>query len=172
MSTLLDKLKSKLGLKSKNEPSKSPSTSAQISNECLDVTYNETTLGITVQPNLQGQPHVTAIASNSISQRCGVDVGDTIISVDGNRVLHYDDFMSIFPALPRPLTIRLSTTYLFTYIHSLRFQKYSSAQPEYLNDDAKEARRLNMIKAAQEREKAWDKKVASAAVNRKKKVIK
>lgn len=161
----LSKIKQKLGLKPEKNgnilgrENSTKGTEDQETNS-FDVIYHEAKIGLTLQPNEGKFPCVVNVVENGPSAIGGVCKGDIVVGIDGNSVMFYDDFMAIFPSLGRPVTL--------TFTHG--FTPSSPKTTEILSDDAKEQRRIAMIKAAENRGKAWDKKVATAAVSRKKNV--
>ncbi len=105
--SFFDKIKQKLGLKSNNNnATHETKRNYNIKRDIIDVIYSDKTLGITLEPNSLHQPCVVAVVSNSASSQAGIEVGDIVIGIDGNAVSLYADFMSIFPAVGRPVTLR------------------------------------------------------------------
>jgi C-terminal processing protease CtpA/Prc len=178
---LLDSLKDKLGLKKKprgHTLGNGISSSAQ--NEeaifdipMFDVNFPNQTLGLVVEAApahhpFCGAPLVVSVSPGSDAEKGGVLPGDIIMSLDSNdpiqNTIQHSDFILIAQALGRPLSLKFS-----------RIAPRSSQPPRLttakLSSEDKAVQREAMINAALSREKAWDKRVASASSARRKKVL-
>jgi len=73
----------------------------------FSVTYTEEgSMGVTVDADpISHRPVIMTITPNSPSYRLGVQEGDVVISVDGNSIANFDDFMAVIPVLGRPVTL-------------------------------------------------------------------
>ena len=104
----------------------------------------------------------TAIEGNnplsSFRQTLSSTYHTTFFSHPGNQIATSEDFVEAMRALPRPMTITL-----YRYVPGGGDSSSGSRSNVPALDDAeKEKRREAMVAAALQREKSWDKKVASA----------
>ena len=77
----------------------------------------------------------------------------------GNQIATSEDFVEAMKVLPRPMTI---TLYRYVPGGAGASSSGSRSTVPALDDTEKEKRREAMVAAALQREKSWDKKVASA----------
>ena len=175
MKALLDSAKSKLGFKKDTLAESRGQTlgGGSDSSEIFDVTFTDAELGITIlaAPDghiMNGSPIVVEVTPRSAASAGGVRVGDVIVSIESNSgFVSYGDFVEIVGALGRPLTLRFQRIAAQTQgAKQLGTDKSHSS----LSEEELEARRVAMREAAVGREKAWDKRVNSAASSRRRKV--
>jgi len=131
-----------------------------------DVTFTDTTLGLTFLHPVQadGAPDTAAlreldvhvVSPGSESQRLGIRAGDVVLAVAGNPVDSYDTFVMLVKALARPLLIRLRRG----------MSAGSSSSSSLSAAELAERREMNQ-RAADARNSAWDKRVHAASSRRK-----
>jgi hypothetical protein len=65
----------------------------------------------------------------------GVQVGDSVIGLEGNDLTHFDDFFNFIEAIGRPITIRLSSLIinnsdvLYLLLYLLILVSYDAKRP-------------------------------------------
>lgn len=171
MPSLLDKVKSKLGLNKSNLSQSSGHTLGGSTESHFDVTFTEDSLGLTIHSapsdhTMCGSPMVVDVVGGSAASTAGVRVGDIIVSVESNSGhITYGDFVEVVQAIGRPVTLRF-----LRCISNLDSRKKAGASTPVLSAGERESQRQAMREAALAREKAWDKRVSSAASTRRRKV--
>jgi hypothetical protein len=183
MPSIFDKIKGSLGIKKKIKGqgnvlggvSSSGSTSDnQPTNNLYGVTFTEESLGLKISPSLTSdnviRPCISGVIPNTEASRAGIQCGDIVVTMEGNEVHSYDDFVSIVSAIPRPVTLKffrpqLKTTNTTSSSNTIKSIFKSTPTPT-ISLEEKEARRLAMIKAAKDRESAWDRKISSGRKNK------
>jgi C-terminal processing protease CtpA/Prc len=167
MPSLLDKVKSKLGLSKDNFTKISGHTLGRSSNSVdnfYEVTFTENSLGLTIhsappEHAMSGSPIVVDVTAGSAASAGGVHVGDIIVSMESNSgQITYGDFVEIVQAIGRPMTLRFQ--------RGIGSKDSRRSGVPLLSNEEREARRQAMREAALAREKAWDKRVSSAASTR------
>ncbi len=147
----------------------------------FDVIFEEMTLGIQFSHPLDesGKPNTAAvrtlvvhdIVTNGEADKKAVRKGDEIISVDGNDVKSYDEFVMMVKALERPLTVQFRRLLpkppsSDSGFHVWRRDNEPPSNVFTLTQQEKEDRRAAMKAAADSRAGAWDKKVKASARKR------
>lgn len=182
MSSIFDKIKGSLGIKKKIKGNGNVlggttllnNSDNQLSNNIYGVTFTEESLGLKISPTQTSddmiRPSITSVISDTEASRAGIQCGDIIISIEDNEIHSYEDFVSIVSAIPRPVTLKfyrpqLKTTNTTTSSNTLK-SIFKSPPNLTISLEEKEARRLAMIKAAQDRESAWDRKISNGRKNK------
>ena len=144
--------------------------------DCYDITFTEETLGIKVNPVSANNNNivVTEVIARSSASNAGICAGDVVLSVDGNAVNDVKAFVEIIQAIGRPVTIRFkkgsntriqqntSSSFSSSVYKSMtgNSQTKTVASLPPMTEEEKEQMRLDRLKAAEDRGKAWDKRVA------------
>lgn len=177
MNSLLNKVKSSLGL-NKSQGNKLSSSSSKPSSSIseslfyeFEIIFHQSSLGIIIESASSshpyfGSPLITSILSNSEAELNGVQVGDVIIGIEtNNSVITYGDFISIIQSLERPIKLRfVRVPQNYNNLNNKNNKK------ENLTNEDKELQREERANAAMLREKAWEKRVNTASTTRRKKV--
>jgi hypothetical protein len=156
---------------SSSSSSSSGGSSSNNSSDLFDVTFTEETLGIKVNPEATGQITVNEVIATSNAANAGINAGDILISVDGNMVKDVDSFVQIIKAIGRPITIRFqrggnrsqqqssNSSFSSSVFKSMTGKSVESSLPP-MTEEEKEQMRIDRLKAAEDRGKAWDKRIA------------
>ena len=157
-----------------NNNSSSSSSGNNNSSDLFDVTFTEETLGIKVNPEATGQITVNEVIARSNAANAGINAGDILISVDGNMIKDVDSFVQIIKAIGRPITIRFrrggnrsqqqssNSSFSSSVFKSMTGQSSQSVESSLppMTEEEKEQMRIDRLKAAEDRGKAWDKRIA------------
>ena len=140
----------------------SPSAASAPAPVSYDVTFTEadTQLGMILVPSKAGVPVVGSVVQGGAAQANGVQAGDRVVGVDGNPVPTFEALEVVLCAMERPVVFG--------------FQRRGgggappgSPKRRRGTDDATDVRRNAMLAAAEERNKAWDKRMGRARVEKK-----
>lgn len=129
----------------------------------FDVTFGptDTQLGMTITFDKMGRPVVESVVAGGAANQNGVREGDWVLSVDGNPVGNYESLEVALCAMERPV------------IFSFRCPADSICVPDRMTSpssnrsngsDADEQRRRTMLAAAEERSKAYERKMGKAGI--------
>lgn len=155
----------------KNNESNSSNSNSN-NKDYYDVTFTEDMLGIKVNPEASGEINVNEVIPRSNAANAGIIAGDILISVDGNIIRDVNSFVEIIKAIGRPITIKFqrgtnrnqnSSSSLSSSVFKSLTGKSSQSLVESLppmTEEEKEQMRLDRLKAAENRGKAWDKRIA------------
>lgn len=94
---------------------------------------------------------VGSVALQGTAHTKGVRKGDRVVAVDGNEVRSFDALEASLAAIGRPVTFRLE--------RAVAVAVAAAAGPMSPQDREREARRAAMAAAAEERTKAWTRKI-------------
>jgi len=150
----------------------------------FEVSFPEQQLGMVLRSRQDSKPEVDEVVKGGSAEALGVLAGDLIVGIEGNIVESYEGFIEVVGVLGRPVTVRFSrpsngaTAYssssssTSSSSSSSRFglgftQKSAPPPPAPLTEEEKDSRRAAMVKAAQDRGSAWDKRVAAASSKKK-----
>ena len=145
----------------------------------FDVAYSDATLGMTflndtfdaqkkIDTSVVKDQVVNSVINESESHRNGIQVGDVILSVEGNAVRSFDDFTMLVKALERPLHIRFRRPCLPPTAPLQRSNSTgSNGSGSALSEAELAERREANIRAAENRADAWDRRVKTSSTVRK-----
>jgi hypothetical protein len=129
MTSILDKIKNKLGMTNAQADSKGHVLGTRESNtmtplprpevtqekeepKVIEVCFEEQTMGMQVESAKDGLPRITKVFEGSIAARKGVCIGDLIIAIDNLEISSYDQCMELLQNSVRPLNLRYYYHYL------------------------------------------------------------
>ena len=153
--------------------------------QLYEVAFPEGKLGMVLRRQEDGSPVVDEVVPGSSASNLGVQVGDVIVGVEGNIVNSYEAFLEVIGSIERPANVRFQRGY-YGEEGSLSRQTSSSSssssttmreklssmvsgkapEPPPLSEEEKANRRAAMVRAAQDRGSAWEKRVAQGASKR------
>jgi S1-C subfamily serine protease len=99
---------------------------------------------------------VGGVALQGTAHTKGVRKGDRVVAVDGNEVRSFDALEASLAAIGRPVTFRLERA---VAVAAAAAVPVAAAGPMSPQDREREARRAAMAAAAEERTKAWTRKI-------------
>lgn len=162
-------------------PSKPTASSVTV----FDVSFPQPQLGMVLRSRQDNKPEVDDVVEGGSAEALGILPGDLIVGIEGNIVESYESFIEVVGAFGRPVTVRFSrasnggqsraaapSSSSSSSSSSSRFglgftQKSAPPATAPLTEEEKDSRRAAMVKAAQDRGSAWDKRVAAASSKKK-----
>jgi hypothetical protein len=121
---------------------------------------NDALLGMTIACSQTGIPVVGSLVSGGAASRKGVHIGDIVISVDGNPVTSYESLEVALCAMERPVTFSFHRSGTSDLVQPVA---HPTLPPSDESGDVERRRRI--LTAAEERSRAWDRKVQRAGGN-------
>lgn len=130
----------------------------------FDVTFGpaDTQLGMTITFDKMGQPVVESVVAGGAANQKGVKEGDWVISVDGNPVGNYESLEVALCAMERPVVFSFRCPADSMCVAD-RMTSPSSRHRSNVSD-ADEQRRRAMLAAAEERSKAYERKMGKGGI--------
>jgi hypothetical protein len=121
----------------------------------FDVTFGQadTQLGMTIEFDQKGHPRVGNVVPGGAANQKGVCVGDAVMGVDGNPVGNYESLEVALCAMERPVV------FSFRRPTAMRQPLTIPSRHRSTGCDADEQRRRAMLAAAEERSKAYERKM-------------
>lgn len=102
---------------------------------------------------------VGSVAVQGTAHRKGVRKGDRVVAVDGNPVRDFDALEATLAAIGRPVTFQLERQAAAMVAAPVGQGQGQMQAPLSPHDRERAARRAAMAAAAEERTKAWTKKI-------------
>ena len=130
-----------------------------------EIIFVEEKLGLKIDRDINDRPVVTGLVAGKAAEALGCQVNDVIIAIDGNTISSHSDFIAVVEALGRPVAFRFYRQAGNSYDPYTGPHSASNPNPlgvsggVGLSTSEIESRRDAMIRAAQDRAGAWDRKV-------------
>lgn len=127
----------------------------------FDVTFGQadTQLGMTITFDTSGHPVVGNVVTGGAANQKGVREGDWVIGVDGNPVGNYESLEVALCAMERPVIFSFRRPAAMTRAQEQPMTISPSSRHRSGGSDADEQRRRAMLAAAEERSKAYERKM-------------